>query len=144
MNNRTITAALAFVVGLAMVVWGFYYATLAPVDCHGKVIHSGESCTLKKTVESYEDKLKIQHWMGWALLLVGSAAVIGAVVLAIRASLRRPAPPQGYPTTHGPGSYPPPGAPPSYPPPPGGQPYYPPPRYPPPPAPPPGPQWPQR
>lgn len=147
-----ITHVLAIVIGLAAILGGAYYVTVAPVTCHQKVIHPGETCkSYRNGTQSYERVRSVQHSMGWILIAIGSGVTIGAIVRAIKGTTHRPAAPRSYapPTRPGPysppgGSYPPHGAPPQYPPLPRGQPYYPPPQYPPPGYPPPGPPLPPR
>lgn len=144
MSNRVFAAVLVFLVGLAIMIFGAYYATEVVVKCDGKVMQSGDICRKPKHgTRTYEEQRNLDHTMGWVSLGAGSAVLIGGIALAIWAYRRPAKAPRTYLPPGGPGSYPQPGAPPpyppQYPPPPGGQPYYPPPRYPPP-----GPPWPQQ
>lgn len=147
MSNRTAALLTVFFFGLAIMIGGFYYATVAPVKCsgeHDKVMHSGDVCkSYRRATWTYEEMVGTQRVMGWIGVGLGAAVIVYGIRLSIRSSRGSAAPQNGPPQPrsqpyHPPQYYPQqPYPPPQQYPPPTAGPYRPPPHYPPPNYPPP-------
>lgn len=129
MSNAAAARLLFILFGLAAIVGGVYYATVAPVTCRDEVMQPGEICKAggKHPSGPYDDMRTTQQVMGWIGVGIGSA-VIGYVTVSMVKGSGGPAAPQHYP----PPGTPAPGAGPHHPPQPPSRPYYPPQQYPPP------------